>query len=83
MKVVRSQFRIILGKKSQQEGRTISLREVVRTTGVPISTIMGLANNRLQRIGLDELGTLCRYFDCEVGELLKLEEVPDEQVNTA
>lgn len=74
---MKSQLRILLAQKSHREGRTISLREVVRDTGVPISTVMGMANNTIRRVPLDELGELCRYFNCEVGELLKLEEVPD------
>ena len=55
---------------------TTSLREVVRTTGVPISTVMGMANNTIRRVPLDELNTLCGYFNCDVGDLLKREEVP-------
>ena len=75
---MRSQLRIVLGQRSQKAGKQISLRRVVRESGVPISTVMGLANNKLQRIGLDELGALCRYLDCDVGDLLKLEDVPDD-----
>ena len=75
MKVVRSQLRILLAQKEQHEGRSISLREVVRSTEVPISTIMGMANNTLKRVPLDELNTLCDYLNCEVGDLLKREEI--------
>ena len=76
MKVVRSQLRILLAAKEHREGRSISLREVVRATGVPISTVMGMANNTIRRVPLDELNTLCGYFNCDVGDLLKREEVP-------
>jgi len=79
MKVVKSQLRILLAQKSHREGRTISLREVVRETGVPISTVMGMANNTIKRVPIEELGDLCRYLDCEVGELLKFEEVAEAQ----
>lgn len=79
MKVVKSQLRILLAQKSHREGRTISLREVVRDTGVPISTVMGMANNTIRRVPIDELGELCIYLDCEIGDLLKFEEVPTAQ----
>lgn len=75
MKVVRSQLRVLLAQKEQREGRSISLREVVRVTEVPISTVMGMANNTLKRVPLDELNTLCDYLDCEVGDMLKREEL--------
>ena len=73
MKVVKSQLRILLAAKEHYEGRTISLREVVRVTGVPISTVMGMANNTIKRVPLDELNTLCDYLRCDVGDILKRE----------
>jgi len=78
MKVVKAQLRLLLAAKAHREGRSISLREVVRETDVPISTVMGMANNTIKRVPLDELNTLCNYFDCDVGDLLKREEVPTE-----
>ena len=76
MKVVKSQLRILLAAKEHREGRTISLRELQRETKVPISTVMGMANNTIKRVPLDELNTLCEYLNCEVGDILKREEVP-------
>jgi putative transcriptional regulator len=75
MKVVRSQLRLLLAAKAHREGRSISLREVMRETGVPMSTVMGMANNTIKRVPLDELNVLCDYFNCDVGDLLKREEV--------
>lgn len=74
---MRSQLRTLLAAKSEQEGRTISLREVVRETKVPISTVMGMANNTIRRVPLDELNQLCEYFDCDVGDILKRKVVID------
>ena len=75
MKAVRSRLRVLLAEKETREGRSISLREVVRVADVPISTVMGLANNTLREIPVDALGALCRYLDCDVGDLLRMEEV--------
>jgi len=79
MKKVKSQLRRLLADKAHHEGRTISLREVVRSTKVPISTVMGMANNTIKRVPLEELNDLCDYFNCDVGDILKRETVhPDE-----
>lgn len=75
---MKSQLRILLAQKGHQEGRTISLREVVRATGVPISTVMGMANNTIKRIPVEELNDLCDYFNCDVGDILKRETVPNQ-----
>lgn len=74
---MRSQLRILLAQKSDREGRTISLRELQRETGVPISTVMGMANNTIKRVPLDELNQLCDYFDCDVGDILRRKDVID------
>lgn len=78
---MKSQLRILLARKGHQEGRTISLREVVRSTDVPISTVMGMANNTIKRVPLEELNSLCDYFSCDVGDILKRETVytPDTE----
>lgn len=74
---MRSQLRILLAQKSDREGRTISLRELQRETGVPISTVMGMANNTIKRVPLEELNDLCEYFDCDVGDILKRKTIID------
>ena len=74
---MRSQLRILLAQKSDREGRSISLREVVRGADVSVSTVMGMANNTIRRVPLDELNKLCEYFDCDVGDILKRKVVID------
>ena len=70
---VRSQFRILLAQKEMRERRSISLREVVRDTGVAMSTVQGLANNTFKAISREALGQLCAYLGCDVGELLMVD----------
>lgn len=74
MKVVRSYLRILLARKEQQAGRTISLRELQRETSAPMSTVMGLANNTMKEIPVEPLVSICGYLGCEIGDLLKIEE---------
>ncbi len=75
MKVIRSYFKVLLAEKELRERRTISLRKVVTETNVPNSTVLGLANNTIRRVPLDELAVLCEYLQCSVADLLRLEEV--------
>jgi putative transcriptional regulator len=76
MKIVRSYFRPILAQKQMREKRAISLREVSRETDVALSLVTRLANDTIQRVDLSDLARVCVYLDCEVGDLLKLEEMP-------
>lgn len=79
MKVVRSQMRLLVAAKEHRERRRLSLRTIVEETGVPISTIQGLINDSARRVELGDIGKLCSWIPCEVGELLKLEEVSGEE----
>lgn len=67
-----SRFKVLLAEKEMREKRTISLREVVRETGVPISTVQGLANNTLREFPAEGLSAICKYLGCTLGELLVL-----------
>lgn len=74
MKVVRSQFTILLARREQREQRRISLRAVARETGLNEYTVRGFANNTLSEYPARAITALCHYLNCEVGDLLALEE---------
>ena len=59
---ITSRFRALLAEKEIQEKRRISVREIVRETGVSISTVQGIANNTLREIPIDGLAKICAYF---------------------
>jgi DNA-binding Xre family transcriptional regulator len=75
MKTVRSQLLTLLATKEQAQGKRISLKQVARETGLRPYTIYGFANNTLKEYPADAITRLCEYLSCEVGDLLKLEEV--------
>lgn len=76
-----SRFRVLLAEKEMREQRRISLRSIVRDTGVSISTVEGLANNTLREFPATGLAAVCRYLGCSVGDLLVL--VDEEAVDHA
>jgi DNA-binding Xre family transcriptional regulator len=76
MKKVRSQLRKLVAERAQERGKNVSLRSVHRDAKVPLTTVMGLANNTIERVTLTDIQKLCFYFGCDVGDLLRLEDVP-------
>lgn len=72
---MRCQLKILLAQKEIQEGRSISLRKVALETGVREYTIYGFANNTLREYPASAVAKICEYLGCEVGDLLKLEEI--------
>jgi DNA-binding Xre family transcriptional regulator len=76
MKVVNSHLKILAAEKSLREKRPIGIMTLVREADVSRSTAQRLLNNTIKQVPLDDLGKLCTYFDCEVGDILRFEEVP-------
>jgi DNA-binding Xre family transcriptional regulator len=75
MKVVRCHLKVLLAQKEMREDRSISLRKVALETGVREYTVYGFANNTLREYPVEAVAKICEYLGCEVGDLLKLEEI--------
>lgn len=74
---MRSQLLTLLATREQAQGKRISLKQVARETGLRPYTIYGFANNTLKEYPADAIAKLCGYLSCEVGDLLKLQEVAE------
>jgi putative transcriptional regulator len=74
MKTVKSNLAILLGQKSQREGRRITLRTVSDETKINRHTIYAIADNSIKEYPKYVIEALCDYFKCELHELLALAE---------
>ena len=71
-------MRLLVAAKEHRERRKISLRTIVHESGVPISTAQAMMNDTARRVELADIGRICTWLPCEVGELLRLEDTPEE-----
>lgn len=53
--------------------KKLKVIDVARDTGINRGTITRLYHETATRIELDVIEELCRYLDCEVGDLLELQ----------
>jgi DNA-binding Xre family transcriptional regulator len=83
MKRVKSNLLVLVAQKSQRDGKRVTLRGIARDTGISTYTIYAMANNELNEYPKEVLEKLCTYFDCGVGELLRVEDVPEEAPDAA
>jgi DNA-binding Xre family transcriptional regulator len=65
----------LMQRKTISEGRDprynpITHLELSQRTGIPQTTISRWVGNRVDRVDLSILETLCRYFECGVEEIL-------------
>jgi putative transcriptional regulator len=55
--------------------KRITIKEVHEKTGLSRNTISAIYNEKAKMIDLDTLEKLCRFLNCQVGDLLELAEV--------
>jgi putative transcriptional regulator len=74
MKNVHSKLRLLIAAKEMKERRRLSLRTIEQESGTNLTTVQRLMNDTIKRISLDELSALCRYLECDVGDILSMQE---------
>ncbi len=52
--------------------RKLKISDVANKTGINRGTITRLYKETAERVELDVVEKLCRYFECEVGELIEI-----------
>ena len=73
--MIRFKLNGLLSAKAFREGRRIEWQEVAERAGIHRTTISRMLNTRGYNASMSNLDALCRYFECQVGDLA--EYVPD------
>ncbi|MGL4475161.1 MAG: helix-turn-helix domain-containing protein [Shewanella sp.] len=60
----------LLDEKSFKEKRRITLSEVSEQTGISRATLTRIANVTGNVTNTETINSLCKYFECQPGELL-------------
>ncbi len=69
-----SRLKILVAEKELREKRSLGIRTIASEAGASVPTVQRLLNNTMRRVPLEDLGALCRYFNCNVGDILNMEE---------
>lgn len=69
---VKSNLGLLLEQRRiEQGGRRPGIRAVAQASGASVSTVQRLLNNTIRRVPLDDLAFLCKYLNCQVGDILE------------
>jgi putative transcriptional regulator len=75
---MRNNFAFLLKKKAQREKRkSVPMTEVADATGLSRQTLSRFAQEKLREYPESMLIGLCEYFDCDISDLLIIEEVSE------
>ncbi len=74
--MIRIKLKRLLDDKAFKEGRRITLNEVSERTGIARATVNRIANKPGYNTTVDNVESLCRYFECTPCELLEFIDKP-------
>lgn len=72
-----SKLSLLVAERRIELGRAPGIRTIAAESGASVSTVQRLMNNSIKRVPLEDLAMLCKYFKCQVGDIL--EYVPDPE----
>lgn len=75
--MIRFRLKELIAEKEFRENRVITISEVAKETGIHRATLSKIANERGYNTGTENVARLCRFFDCEVKDVM--EYLPDDK----
>lgn len=70
---MRNRIVALMGAKQAREERRISAVEVAAAAGISSQAMYKWINNEVVNFKSDTVEKLCRYFECEIGDLLYID----------
>lgn len=65
--MIKIKLRVLLAEHEMTQ------KELAKKTGIRVTTISDMCNNKSKHIPLDTLDILCNFFDCDITDILKHE----------
>lgn len=75
---IRYQLLTQIERKKIRESRKLTYRIIASESGVSTNTLSKMKNQSLDQIGRVTLDKLCKYFNCQPGDLIIY--IPDEEL---
>lgn len=76
MTPIKNNFWRLLQEKELKLGRRISFSEIERETGITRKTLYAWRDNRISRVNTNTVEALCKFLECDLGDLIVLEKDP-------
>lgn len=69
-------LKVLIARKEQETRQRLSYEQLSQQTGLSKTTLHSLASGRTAMVRFDTLEKLCKFFNCDVGDILYY--VPDD-----
>jgi len=74
-----NRVKILIAEKEFREKRKLTYRIIAQETGLTVSTLTAYLTQKATRFDGPTLETLCKYFDCQPGDILTFTDTPPTQ----
>ena len=68
--MIRFRLAELISDKAFNERRVITFAEIAEATGIHRATLSKMANQPGAKIGSEVIDKLCKFFDCQTGDLM-------------
>ena len=68
--LIRFRLAELISDKAFNERRVITFAEIAEATGIHRATLSKMANQPGAKIGSEVIDKLCKFFDCQTGDLM-------------
>ena len=74
---IQYKLKLLIAQKELDEARKLSYKTIYKESGISTNTITQMINQRQDLIGKTTINKMCRYFDCQPGDIMKY--IPDPE----
>ena len=80
--MIHNRLRELAAERATVHQQFATARRIIEWSGASRTTVYGLLHNRVRRLPLRDLELLCRWLDCQPGDLLYMEEEQQHGTST-
>ncbi|SDE69347.1 helix-turn-helix domain-containing protein [Desulfuromonas thiophila] len=75
--MIRYHLKHLIADLELKLGQRVSLKEISEKTGIHLSTLSRIANQKAANTTIGNLEKICLFFDCSIGDLVEI--LPDQE----
>jgi DNA-binding Xre family transcriptional regulator len=73
-RVLRFKLRTLMAVMSDRTGQRVTYETINAATGIAVSALSHVANNKVTRLDASTIERLCEFFKCDLTDLVDLED---------
>ena len=77
--MIRYHLKHLIADMEFKVGRRVGLKEISETTGIHMSTLSRIANQKASNTTIGNIEKICVFFDCKIQDLIEFIPDQDEQ----